>query len=304
MKDTKHYAAVVTASFIWGLFAFVLKPLARWPPQDILFNRVFLSALLIVLLGVLFRRRTWASDRRIFLSLGPSEQRGLVLQALGGGFLLTGNWFLYIYVLNTLSIKAASMAYLVCPVLTTVLSFFLLRERLTIRQWGAVGLSGAGCLLLAFGHLTDLGYSMAIAIFYALYLIVQRKNYGTDKLNSLTIQIAFAALLLLPFYPVYRGPVPSAPMFYILITVIAVCLTIIPLLLSLYGLERLSSSTVAIILYINPLMGFVIAVSFYGERIDWQQGLAYGIIVVSILLFNWRNPALADKGGRVAVSRR
>ena len=39
-------------------------------------------------------------------------------------------------------------------------------------------------------------------------------------------------------------------------------------------------------------------VRVYGERIDWQQGLAYGIIVVSIVLFNWRNPALADKEGR------
>jgi chloramphenicol-sensitive protein RarD len=164
---------------------------------------------------------------------------------LFGVFLLTGNWFFYIYVLNTVSIKAASMAYLVCPILTTVLSFFLLRERLNLRQWGAVGLSAVG----------------------------------------------------------YRGPVPSAPMFYILIAVIAVCLTIIPLLLSLYGLERLSSSTVAIILYINPLMGFVVAVTCFGERIDWQQGLAYGIIVVSIILFNWRNPVFADKGARVAGSR-
>ena len=117
MKDTKHYAAVVTASFIWGLFAFVLKPLAGWPPQDILFNRVFLSAILIVLPGVLFRRGgAWASDLGDFYPFCLGDFRSgtwLVLQALGGGFLLTGNWFLFIFMsLNTVSIKAASMAYL------------------------------------------------------------------------------------------------------------------------------------------------------------------------------------------------
>jgi chloramphenicol-sensitive protein RarD len=299
MKDTKHYAAVVAASTIWGLFAFVLRPLSRWSPQDILFNRVFVSALLMIGMGLLLRRRAWVSDRSIFRGLSAADRRGAALQALGGGFFLTFNWFFYIYVLNTISIKAASMAYLVCPILTTVLAYALGREVLARLQWGAVWLSVAGCLVLAFGHLGDLVYSMVIAIFYAFYLVTQRKNYGTDKVNLLTIQVVFSAMLLLPFYPVYRGPVPTAPRFYILIGVIAVFYTIIPLLLSLYGLERLSSSTVGIILYINPLMGFVIAVACFGERIDWQQALAYGIIVLSIILFNRGGPtlkgAIADK---------
>ena len=292
MKDMKHYAAVVAASTIWGLFAFVLRPLSRWFPQDILFNRVFLSALFMILLGLSLRRRAWISDAGIFKRLSRPDRRGAVLQALGGGFFLTFNWFFYIYVLNTVSIKAASMAYLVCPILTTVLAYFVGREVLTRRQWAAVWLSAAGCLVLAFGHMADLAYSMVIAVFYAFYLVTQRKNYGMDKVNLLTVQVVFSALLLLPFYPFYRGPVPTAALFYVLIAVIAIFYTIIPLLLSLYGLERLSSSTVGIILYINPLMGFVIAVAYYGERIDRQQALAYGIIVLSIILFNWGNPGL------------
>jgi chloramphenicol-sensitive protein RarD len=258
----------------------------------------------MILMGLLFRRRAWVSDGRIVKGLPAADRRGAALQAFGGGFFLTFNWFFYIYVLNTVSIKAASMAYLVCPILTTMLAYFLGREVLTRRQWAAVWLSTAGCLVLAFGHLADLMYSMVIAVFYAFYLVTQRRNYGTDKLNLLTVQVVFSALLLLPFYPFYRGPVPTAALFYMLISVIAIFLTIIPLLLSLYGLKRLPSSTVGIILYINPLMGFVIAVTCYGERMDWQQALAYGIIVVSIFLFNWGNPALkgafAAKEARVA----
>jgi chloramphenicol-sensitive protein RarD len=304
MKHTKHYIAVVAASTIWGLFAFVLKPLARWLPQDILFNRVFLSAILMVLMGLLLRRKAWVSDNRLFAGLSERDRRRLVWQALGGGFFLTFNWFFYIYVMNAVSIKAASLAYLVCPILTTVLAYFFLSEEPTRRQWAAVGLSVTGCLLLAFGHLMDLVYSMAIAIFYACYLVTQRRNYGTDKVNLLTVQVLFSALLLLPFYPFFRGPVPTAPVFYILIAIIAVFLTIIPLLLSLYGLKRLSSSTVGIILYINPLMSFAIAVSFYGERIDMRQALAYGIVLLSIVLFNWPNRAskdgFADKNAPVA----
>lgn len=292
MKYTKHYLAVVTASTIWGSFSFALKPLARWSSVDILFYRVFFSAVLLLLVTLFFRRKAWDADRRTYAGLPAAAKKGIVLQALGGGLFLTANWFFFIYVLNHISIKSASLAYLVCPILTTVLAYFFLKERLTRGQWGAVGLSTAGCLVLAFGHLTDLLYSMVIALSYALYLVTQRKNYGTDKIIFLTIQVVFSALLLLPFYPFYHGPAPAAGLFYGLITVIAVCYTIIPLWLSLYGLERLKSSTVGIILYITPLLGFVIAVSCYGEKVDFQQGVAYGVIVLSVILFSWWNPAI------------
>lgn len=290
MKNTKHYLAVVTASTIWGLFMFVLRPLAPWPSLDILFYRVFLSATLLILFSSLFRQKVWKADRQSFRSLSVTEKKGLVYQVLGGGLFLTANWYFYIYVLNHISIKAASLAYLVCPILTTVLAFFVLKERLSRGQWAAVALSVCGCLILAFNDLTDLLYSMVIALSYAFYLVSQRKDYGTDKFLLLTLQVSFSALLLLPFYPTARGPVPAAPLFYILISVIAVFYTIIPLWLSLYGLKRLKSSTVGIILYINPLMGFVIAVTCYGERVDAKQAIAYGVIVLSILLFNWWNP--------------
>ena len=304
MKNTKYYVAVLTANIIWGFFSFVLKPLAPWPSLDILFYRVFVSAVLLILVSAVLRRKSWMADKRLFEALPPAAKRGLILQVLGGGLFLTANWFFFIYVMNHISIHAASLAYLVCPVLTTLLAWVFLKERLSRGQWVAVALSACGCVLLAFHDLADLLYSMVIALSYALYLVSQRKNYGTDKFLMLTVQVAFSALLLLPFYPAYRGPVPTAAIFYILIAVIAICLTIIPLWLSLFALQRLKSSTVGIFLYINPLMGFVIAVTCYGEKVDLQQWTAYGIIVLSIILFNWWNPAvrlsLADKEARLA----
>jgi chloramphenicol-sensitive protein RarD len=299
MKNTKHYLAVLTANIIWGFFSFVLKPLARWPSLDILFNRVFASAILLVGISAIGRPKVWKADKKLYDALPAAGKKGLIGQILGGGLFLTANWFFFIYVMNHISIKAASLAYLVCPILTTVLAYFFLKERLTRGQWVAVGLSAGGCLLLAIHDLTDLLYSMIIALSYALYLVSQRKDYGNDKFLMLTMQVAFSALLLLPFYPAYRGPVPTAAIFYILIAIIAVCLTIIPLWLSLFALQRLKSSTVGIFLYINPLMGFAIAVTCFGEKVDLQQWVAYGVIVVSIVLFNWWNPALkpalADK---------
>ncbi|GGA88850.1 EamA family transporter [Puia dinghuensis] len=292
MKNTKHYLAAITAFTIWGFFSLVLRPLQTYPSLDILFYRVFVSGGLMLLVGILLRRKVWTENRQHFAALSAAEKKGLLFQLFGGGLFLTANWYFFIYVTNEVSIKASAFAYLVCPVLTTVLAWAILKEHLSRGQWVAVLLSATGCGILAVGHLTDLLYSLLIAFSYALYLVSQRKNYGADRFLLLSGQILFSALLLLPFYPVYHGLVPVAGRFYILIAVIAVFLTIFPLWLNLYALKGLRSSTVGILLYINPVLGFMLALTVFGEKVDALQLSAYGVIVLAVVLFNWFNPAI------------
>jgi chloramphenicol-sensitive protein RarD len=116
--------------------------------------------------------------------------------------------------------------------------------------------------------------------------VSQRKNTGMDKFLLLTVQIVFSALLLLPFYPVYRDTVPVAFSFYALILVIAVFFTIIPLFLNLFALQKVTSSTMGILLYINPLINFALAVFYYKEAISMLQLLSYSIILLSVVIFN------------------
>lgn len=235
-----------------------------------------------------FRVKTLKATRAHYIALPSDQKRKLVLQVLGGGLFLTANWFCFIYVTNHISVKAGSFAYLVCPILTTVLAYFILKEHLTRLQWISVLLSVASCTLLAFNDLSDLLFSLATALSYALYLVSQRKDYGVDKFFLLTLQVLFSALLLLPFYPVFSGAIPQSEKFYVLIAVIALFFTILPLLLNLYALKGLRSSTVGILLYINPLVGFIIAVAYYKERLNGVQVIAYGIIACSVVLFNIR----------------
>jgi chloramphenicol-sensitive protein RarD len=295
MKNTSHFLAAIAAFTIWGFFSLVLRPLAAYSSLDILFYRVFFSAVLLFLASSLLRRKAWSENRRRFTALSPAEKKGLLFQLFGGGLFLTANWFFYIYVTNQISIKAAAFAYLVCPVLTTVLAWLILKEHLTKGQWIAVLLGGAGCGILAFHHLADLFYSLIIAFSYAIYLVIQRRDYGADRFLLLSGQVLFAALLLLPFYPAGHGPFPQEGLFYVLITVIAIFLTILPLWLNLYALKGLKSSTIGILLYITPVLSFLLALTVFEEKVDALQLSAYGVIVVAVTLFNWFNPAMRSQ---------
>lgn len=286
VKTTKYYIAAITCFVIWGFFSLVLKPIHDYPSLDILFYRVFSCSILMLLISFSFKRKTIKDSVAVFKSLSSSEKKKAVLLNIGGSVFLMANWFTFIYVMNHVSVKATSLAYLVCPILTTLLAFFILKEKLTKTQWLAVALSISGCLLLSYADIMDMFFSIIIGLTYACYLVSQRVNKGFDKFIVLTFHISLAALFLLPFYPVYSGPIPTEFKFYLCIETIAIAFTIIPLFLNLYALSGINSSTVGMLLNINPMIAFGLANFVYHEKISALQISAYGIIFIAVLVFN------------------
>ncbi|MFV7234295.1 EamA family transporter [Flavobacterium sp. ZB4R12] len=286
MRINKYYLAAFSAFFIWGFFSLALKPLHNYPSLDILFYRVFFSVVVMVLINVAFRRKVMQQNWNHFKNMTTKKRKNVVVLTLGGGLFLSSNWFVFIYVMNHVSVKAASLAYLICPILTTVFAFFMLKEKLSKWQWIAVTISVFSCILLSFNHFEDIFYSLITAATYALYLVSQRKNSELDKFLVLTIQLLFAAIILLPFYPNYSGAIPIEPLFYGCLLVIVVFFTIIPLFLNLYALNGINSSAVGIMIYINPIIGFLLAIFYYNEQATYLQLFSYFLILVSIAVFN------------------
>ena len=286
MKTTKYYLAAITAYTIWGFFSLVLKPIHEYASLDILFFRVFSCCILMLLIAFAFKRKKVQETIENFKALSISGKRKTILLNIGGSFFLMANWFTFIYVMNHISVKATSLAYLVCPILTTLLAYFILHEKLKKTQWMAVGLSISGCLLLSYADIMDMLFSVIIGLTYAFYLVSQRVNKGFDTFIILTFHITLAALFLLPFYPFYSGPVPTEFTFYFCIEMIAVFFTIIPLFLNLYALSGINSSTVGMLLNINPMIAFALANFVYKEKITPLQIFAYSIIFTAVLVFN------------------
>ncbi|MBS7232074.1 EamA family transporter [Flavobacterium psychroterrae] len=286
MKTTKYYLAAITCFIIWGFFSLVLKPIHEYPSLDILFYRVFSCSILMLIIAFTFKRKRIKEAIETFKSMSAFEKRKTVLLNIGGSVFLMANWFTFIYVMNHVSVKATSLAYLVCPILTTLLAYFILHEKLSKTQWMAVGLSISGCVLLSYANIMDMFFSIIIGFTYASYLVSQRVNKGFDKFIILTFHITLAALFLVPIYPAYSGPVPTEFKFYFCIETIAILFTIFPLFLNLYALSGINSSTVGMLLNINPMIAFLLAIFVYHEPIGDIQVIAYCIVFLAVLVFN------------------
>lgn len=286
MKQSNYYFAAFSAFFMWGFFSLALKPIADFPSLDILFYRVFFSVLLLTFLNVVFRQAVLRKNWAFFIATAPKQRKTILWLTLGGSMILASNWFIFIYVVNHVSVKAGSLAYLICPILTTVFAFFLLKETLSKTQWLAISLSVLSCLLLMTNDLHDVFYSLVVASTYAFYLVSQRKNNQIDKLLVLNIQLLFISFLIAPFYPYFSGPIPTSVLFYTCLLVIVVFFTVIPLFLNLYALKGIPSGAVGILMYANPIINFALAVFYFKEKVTMVPLLSYGLILISVVLFN------------------
>ncbi|NMH28889.1 EamA family transporter [Flavobacterium silvaticum] len=282
---SKYYLSAITAYSVWGLFSLVLRPLKTFVPLDILYNRVAACTVIIFLIIVFFRKEQLRQLKQKFASLSKKEKVKLVLWNIFMGLLLTGNWFLFIYVMNYISVRATSLSYLVCPILTALLAAILLKEKLDTFQWCGIFLGISGCGILSFGHFYDLMLSVLVALSYALYLILQKKNAGFDPVLLLSFHflIALAALSpvagfhLMEFHPT---------IFYILIVVIAVFFTVMPLWLNLFALKGLDSATVGMLINVNPIIAFTLAILYFREKASVLEIVGYSVVFVSVIVFN------------------
>ncbi len=282
----KYYAAALFSFVVWGMFSLVLKPLSDYAALDILTYRVAFAAIIIVIVSSTVRYKVTKANLSYIRSLTLPARNKIIGTTIFSAIMLAVNWYLYIYVMNTVSVNATSLAYLICPILTTVLAGIFLKERLNTGQWVAVGMSILSCVLLSYGHFIDMLYSVIIALSYAIYLVLQKANTQLDRFFTLTLHILISAVLLIPMGLSSSSEVMHSDLFFQYVLLIAVLFTIIPLFLNMYALKGLDSSVVGVLLYINPIIAFLLAVFYFNESITTLQGMAYGLIFVAVVVFN------------------
>lgn len=288
-KNLKYLLAAISASIIWGFFSITLKQLKGYPSEVILVYRIFLSLGIASLVCLVFRRKKMQTEWKWLQTQDTAQKKKTLKLVIGSTLLVTTNWFAFIYVINHVSVQVGAFAYMVCPILTALCGYFILKEEVRKEQWIAIVISILSISMLAIRFYHDVFFSVSIAILYALYLVLQKQIEGINKFHLLTVQLFLSSLLILPYYFWVNHRFPAEGLFWINILIIAVCFTLIPLFLNLYSLEGLSSGTVGIIIYLNPITAFIVAYLYFGERSGGLQIAAYLLLLVAVVLFNWKS---------------
>ena len=286
MSNNKHLWAAVSAYTIWGTFPLFLKQLTGFPAYTILFYRILFASLFGIMIVAFFMRDKLRAEWRQWKKMEKKTQWSVARVMLGGGLLLSVNWLLYIYVVNNINIQSASFAYMLCPIITALLGALILKEKLLKHHWLAIVLGLLSFVLLSIIEPSNTLFSLTIACSYAFYLIIQKYAAGVNRVILLTGQMSLSILVIAITFRLAHIETPPHPFVLSMTAIMALVFTLLPLLLNLFSLQGLSSGSVGFLMYINPLMNFIVAFVFFREKSTPVHLAAYAIVLIAILFYN------------------
>jgi chloramphenicol-sensitive protein RarD len=290
--------AGVSAYLVWGLLPLYWPLLEPAAPTEILAHRiawslVFLAALLAATTGFAWLRRL---SRR---------QVGLLAVA---AVLVTANWGLYIYGVNSEHVVETALGYFINPLVTVALAVVLLGERLNRAQWTAVAIAAAGCVVLTVDYGRPPWIALGLAFSFGFYGLI-KKRAGVDGVQSLTLE---TGLLFVPAvaYVLFlqssgRGTFTSEGVGHALLLAAGGVATAVPLVLFGLAAFRMRLSTLGLIQYLAPVMQFLIGVVIYSEPMPAPRLAGFACVWVALAIFSFdglREARSARGAARLAVA--
>lgn len=264
----------------WGLLPIYWKFFEQSSPIEVLSHRMIWS--LVFLSGLLFLQRRQTEIR----SLLKSRQKlgALLISAT----LLTCNWGLYIYGVNTDRVVETSLGYFINPLVSVLLGFVFLKERLRRGQQIAVALAviGVGYFIWQFGSVPWI--ALGLAFTFAFYGLV-RKVLAIAPMVGLAVEtllITPATLLLVIYWGITGAGTFGTSLALTLLFVGAGVVTSMPLLWFNNAAKRLRLSTLGFFQYLAPSVQLVLGVFLYQEPFTPTHAVTFGFIWTALLLYS------------------
>jgi chloramphenicol-sensitive protein RarD len=269
----------VAAYGIWGLFPLYWKLVEHVSAVQIISHRIVWSFVTLAIVVAARFRREIASQL---------DRRTLAIYAIAA-ILISVNWFLYVYAVNTGFILETSLGYFITPLVNVLLGVIVLRERLRPLQWCAVALAAAGVLHLTFGYGSLPWIAIGLALSFGSYGLVKKKA-PLDSLAGLTLETGIvvvpAAAYLFAVQANGHGAFLHSGVRTDLLLVGGGPVTVVPLVLFASAVRRVTLTTVGLLQYIAPTIQFFLGVFLYGEPFAGTRLIGFVIVWTACVLFS------------------
>ena len=283
---------------IWGLFPLYFAALAPAGAFEILAHRILWTLAFCVVVLLVRRDLGWVR--------GFASRPRLVGGITVAGLLIAGNWTVYVLAVLTGRTYEAALGYFLNPIVTVALGVVVLRERLRVLQWVAVGIGAVAAVYLTVAGGVVPWIPLVLAFSFGLYGLTKKKVGATlAAMHSLAAEttvlapVAVAVLLVLGS----RGETTFGGHggWHTALLVLSGVVTAVPLLLFAAAARRIPLVTVGLIQFITPMLQLLVGVTLLGEHVAPRLWVGFGIVWVALAVLTWDSLHAATRGRRAAV---
>ena len=286
---------------MWGLLPLYWHLLDATSPSEILAHRMVWSLPVAVVILAVLRRWSWIRPL-----LRQPRRLGLILVC---AVVISVNWFLYIWAVNSGHVLEASLGYFINPLVSIAFGVLVLRERLRPLQWTAVGVGALAVVVMTVAYGKVPWIALGLAFSFATYGLV-KKGIKLDGIDGFSAETAIQVLPALGFLlflgargesSFVTGGVGSA-------LLLAGCgiATAVPLICFGASAVRLPLTTIGMMQYLAPTFQFVLGLTVFHEAMPPERWAGFVLVWLALVVLTWDalrtarrgRAALADAGAR------
>ncbi|MFC9505013.1 EamA family transporter RarD [Streptomyces sp. NPDC057002] len=278
---------------MWGLvplFWPLLKPAGA---VEILAHRMVWSLVFVGAALLVLRRWAWAGELL-------RQPRKLALITVAAA-VITVNWGLYIWSVNSGHVVEASLGYFINPLVTIGIGVLLLKERLRPVQWAAVGTGCVAVVVLTIGYGRPPWISLCLAFSFAAYGLVKKK-VGLGGLESLAAETAIQFLPALGFlvWLTARGDstFTTEGAGHAALLASAGIVTALPLICFGAAAIRVPLSTIGLLQYSTPVIQFLLGILYFHEEMPPERWAGFALVWLALTLLTWDALRTARRAAR------
>lgn len=272
------------ASLTWGFLPMYWKLLKEISAVEILAHRILWSFLFIG--GILLFKNGIGVFKETLMD--RENVRNIFLCS----FLITINWGINIWAVNSDNILQASMGSYINPLMVVILGMTVLKEKLNVLKYISIGFAAIGVALITiqFGRIPWIALLVAGSFaFYGLF----KKLLKAEPLVGLVLETTTMLPLALG-YILFKLFTRQSDLYSVSLPTIVILLfsgiaTAMPLLWYAIGASRVKLSTLGFLQYIAPTISLLIGVFVYGERFTYTHFLSFSFIWVGLIIYSFSN---------------
>lgn len=276
-EQTQGFLLAIFAFFSWGCFSLFFK---LYSPEigsyEILIHRIIWSSIFMGIMLV-----SLGNFKEILQILRNKRLRKTLFFS---GFLISINWWIYVYAVSNSQILEASLGQFLSPLTSLILAALILKEPLNKAGKIAVFL----VVIAVFIQIYTLGEFPFIAIIlglsFAFYGLI-RKKAKAPAISSIFIE----TLLMLPFSLVYFLYLFATNKSHFglnndsILMVFSGIITIVPLLAFNWAATRISLVSIGFMQYIIPTMSIIFAL-YFKETLNIDKAISFCLIWFAIFI--------------------
>lgn len=279
-KYKQGLISAVLCSVWWGICPIYWAWLKPIESSTIIFYRIVLVAVVCTLGALIFYGRE--------IVLAPLKDRKLTLRMIGAGIIITFNWSVYIWAINSGHVIQTSIGYYIEPLMVCLFGMIFFGEKLNRYKAVALAFGAAGVIAVIVYFKEFPGIALAIAISFSCYAAL-KKGIKMPPLLSLMYETVFIAPFALIVVFWLEGTGQGALGFgwgrYVLLLLCGF-VTALPLTLFADAANKTSMFMLGLTEYISPTIALFIGIFYFKEDFYPVQIIAFAIIWVGLVIFS------------------